>query len=160
MSVTERLSGMPADIEAEIGHLEVIHAGIGEGWVTVIEDHGGATAGLDIIGFARRAVRLLGETPALPDLLEGVPCKACEAMSALARAEQQQPDPEKPAPAYSRCTRCRDEMTRKEYGAWVAMYDAYARGSGILICRRCELEKCRDCCWAACSCRGPGHAAA
>jgi hypothetical protein len=147
--------GMPTDAEAEIGDLEVIHAGISEGWVTVIKDLGGAVAGLDIIGFARRATVLLGENPAPPDLLEGVPCKACEAMSSLAMLEQPPPDPEKPAPLFCKCTGCHAVMTRKEYDAWVDMYAAWKHGR--TVCRRCELGMCPECCWDGCTCATSEH---
>jgi hypothetical protein len=148
---------MPPDLEEEIGGLEILH--IGDGWVRAMDRFGGETAGHDILGLHRKAVRLLGETPAPPDVLDGIPCRNCEAMSSLAVLEQPPPEPEKPAPPWCRCLECRDEMTRKEYEKWTDQYAAWTKGSGILTCRRCDLRLCDRCTWAGCTCRASGHAA-
>jgi hypothetical protein len=156
-----RPGGIPADVEAVIAGLEVVYAG--DGWVTCVTDLGGDAAGLDIIEFAGKAARLLGETPAKAETLDGVPCRSCEAMSALELLEQPPPDPAKPAPLYCRCRVCKEVMTRAGLDAWAAMYVAWTRGSGILTCRRCDGGDCRDCCWSGCTCRladPPRHARA
>jgi len=155
-------SGMPPDLEAEIADLEILH--IGDGWVRAITDLDGTAAGHDLLGLHRAAVRLLGETPAPVKLLDGIPCRSCEAMSALAVLEQPPPDPEQPPPPYVRCVECRDEMNPAEYREWTRQYAAWVGGSGILTCRRCELGLCGGdpsaCSWASCTCRHQGRARA
>jgi hypothetical protein len=148
-------SPMPDWLEAEIGDLHILH--IGDGWVRALTELGGEAAGLDVLDLHRDASRLLKETPAPPEYLDGIPCRSCEAMSALAIIEQPPPEPEKPPPPWCRCTDCRDEMTRKEYEAWAAQYAAWTKGSGILTCRRCDLGLCERCCWRGCSCAAAGH---
>jgi hypothetical protein len=148
-------SPMPPDVDAEIGGLDAIHGG--DGWVKAWTELSGEDAGHEILGLHRRAVRLLGETPAPPQLLDGIPCRNCEAMSSLAVLEQPPPEPEKPPPPFCRCLECRDEMTRKEYDDWTDQYAAWVRGSGILTCRRCELKLHDDCCWKSCTCAAPEH---
>ncbi len=149
-------SPMPPELEAEIGGLEICH--IGDGWVTALTGLSGEAAGLDVLDLHSRAARLLGETPAPPEYLDGIPCRSCEAMSALTLTEQPPPDPEKPPPPWCRCVGCRDEMTRKELGEWVAMYAAWVKGAGILTCRRCDLGLCDGCQWKGCGCAAGGHA--
>jgi hypothetical protein len=151
-------SPMPADLEAEIADLEIIHAG--DGWVRALANVGGTTAGHDILSLHRSAVKLLGETPAPPMLLDGIPCRNCEAMSSLAVLEQPPPDPEKPAPPWCRCLECRDEMTRKEYEAWAVQYAGWVKGAGVIVCRRCDLGRCPECSWRSCGCTEQGHRAA
>jgi hypothetical protein len=143
---------VPGDLEADIGEQEIVRAG--DGWVTVMSLRGGEHAGTEILDLHWHARRLTGQVPARPELLDGVPCRSCEAMSALALAEQPPPDPEKPPPPFARCTECRDEMTRAEYDAWAVMYAAWTRGAGILTCRRCDLNLHERCCWAGCTCCG------
>jgi hypothetical protein len=152
-------SPMPAELEAEIADLEIIF--IGDGWVSAQTRLGGTAAGLDILDLHRSASRLLGETPAPPEILEGVPCRSCEEMSSLARLEQPPPDPEKPEPPFCAClsASCKAVMTRTEYDAWTAMYVAWTRGSGVLTCRRCDRGDCGNCCWPSCSCKLAGHRA-
>src|SRR3984957_8347852 len=153
---------MPPELEAEIADLEILH--IGDGWVRAMARLSGETAGHDILELHRKAVRLLGETPAPPDVLDGIPCRNCEAGSSLAVLEQPPPDPETPAPPWARCLECRDEMTRKEYEKWTDQYAGWTHGSGILTCRRCDLGLCAEpdyrCSWKSCTCRAPGHRAA
>lgn len=150
---------MPPELEDEIGDLEWIHRG--DGWIRAMHPGlSGETAGHDLLDLHRAAVRLLGETPAPLRYLDGIPCRACETMSALALQEQSPPDPEQPPPPYTRCADCRDEMTRAEYKTWTDQYAAWTSGSGILTCRRCSLGRCGECQWAGCSCRHAGHARA
>jgi hypothetical protein len=148
---------VPDDIEADIGDEEIIHAG--DGWVKVLRERSGRHAGEEILDLRWQARRLTGQAPAGPDRLEGVPCRSCEDM-ALARAElpAAPEDPGRPPP-FSRCLSCRADLTRAEYDAWAAMYAAWAKGAGILTCRRCDLGICArtPCCWGACTCRKPGH---
>lgn len=151
---------MPDWLEEEIGHLDAIRGG--DGWVRTFTSLDGEDAALELFDLHRRAVRLLGETPAPPQLLDGIPCRTCEAMSSLALAELPvtDPDPDKPGPPYSRCIECRAELTRREHDEWVVMYVAWTRGAGILTCRRCDLNMHGDCCWPSCDCKKAGHRAA
>ena len=148
-------SPMPPDVDEQIGALDAIHGG--DGWVKAWTTLSGEDAGLEIIDLHRRAVRLLGETPAPPTLLDGIPCRNCEAMSSLAVLEQPPPEPEKPAPPFCRCLECRDEMTSAEYREWTRQYAAWVGGSGILTCARCERRDCSECSWKSCSCAASGH---
>jgi hypothetical protein len=149
---------MPDWLAEQIGGLDAVRGG--DGWVAAYTSLSGEDAGLELLDLHRLAVRLLGETPARPELLDGIPCRSCEAMSSLALLEQPPPDPEKPPPPFARCTVCRDEMTRAEYDAWAVMYAAWTKGAGILTCRRCELRLCGTCCWAGCTCCGAARRAA
>lgn len=150
---------MPQDLDTEIGALDAVH-GDGDGWVKAITTLSGEDAGTEILGLHRKAVRLLGETPAPPVLLDGIPCRNCEAMSSLAVLEQLHPDPEKTAPPWCRCLECRDEMTREEYRDWTRQYAAWVGGSGILTCARCVRGNCGGCSWSSCGCTEPAHRAA
>ena len=154
-------SPMPEALEQEIADLEILY--IGDGWVRAQALLGGVTAGHDVLDLHRAAVRLLGETPAPVQLLDGIPCRNCEAMSALAVLEQPPPDPDQDPFPFCRCAECRDEMTRREYDKWVHDYAGWIGGSGILTCRRCDLGQCADnpsaCAWASCTCAHPRHAA-
>jgi hypothetical protein len=138
---------------------------IGDGWVKVMRRLSAVHAGAEILGLHWHARRLTGQVPASPEVLDGMPCRSCEAMSALAVLEQPPPDPALPPPRWTRCAECGDEMTRPELTAWAVMYAAWVRGSGLLTCRRCEmrpdLDRHPECAWAACDCcRGRGRAAA
>jgi hypothetical protein len=151
-------SPMPAWLEEEIGHLDAV-AGDGDGWVRAFTRLDGEAAALDVFDLRRDAVRLLTETPAPRELLDGVPCRKCEAMSSLEVLPLGEPHPEtgKPPP-FCRCSvrSCGDEMTRAEYGEWTGRYDSYVRGAGVKVCRRCERQDCHECRWPACACaRGP-----
>jgi hypothetical protein len=152
---------MPPSLEAEIADLEIIH--IGDGWVRAMGSFGGVTAGHDVLDLHRAAVRLLGETPAPVQLLDGIPCRSCEDMSSLALLEQPPPDPDQDAPPFCRCQSCRDEMTAVEYKKWTKDYAGWIGGSGILRCRRCDLGQCAEsptaCQWDNCTCTHPRHAA-
>ena len=139
----------------DIAGEEIVRAG--DGWVTVLRRRDGTQAGTEILDLHWRASRLSGQVPAPAEILDGIPCRECEELGALAVLEQPPPDPEKPEPPYVRCTGCQLEMTRTETGAWAKMYEAWAKGAGILICRRCELDKHGDCFWDSCGCPGPGH---
>ncbi len=153
-------SPMPADLADSLADTEILH--IGDDWVRAQVLLSGQDAGMEIIALHRRAVRLLGETPAPAVLLDGIPCRNCEAMSSLAVLEKPPPDPEQPPPPFCRCTAapCRDEMTAAEYREWTRQYAAWVAGSGILTCARCNRGDCPECCWAACTCRHAGRSAA
>jgi hypothetical protein len=123
--------------------------------VTLLE-LGGREAGEEILDLHRRALLLLGEIVRQREVLEGVPCRACEAMS-LQRAEPPS-DPEREA-MWSECLECRDQMSHPEFDAWARRYAAWAESSGV-PCRRCQAGRCAECQWTACSCAVCGHAAA
>lgn len=150
---------LPAWVADDTSGLDWVRGG--DGWGTWIAEVGGDTAALDVISLRTRAVRMLGEAPAPRELLDGVPCRACEAMSSYEVLPSEQPDPEKPEQDFCRCTApgCRDTMTRAEYGAWVGQYGAWATAAAIPSCRRCARGDCRLCIWAACGCAAKGHAA-
>lgn len=156
---------VPDSLEADIGDEEIVHAG--DGWLKVMRCLGAVHAGAEILDLHWHARRLTGQVPAQPDILDGTPCRACEAMSSLALAGQPPADPAGPEPPFCRCTACHDEMTRAEYDAWAEMYAAWTKGAGILTCRRCDLGLCERrpatweplpperrarCCWDACAC--------
>lgn len=148
-------SPAPGWLEDEIGGLDAAYGG--DGWVKAFTQLGGEDAALEILDLRARMARMLGETPAPPERRDGVACRECETMSSLEVLPASHPDPEKPEPPFSRCTVCRDEMTRTEYDGWVRMYEAWTRGAGVLKCRRCELKDCGNCQWVACACRTSGH---
>jgi hypothetical protein len=155
-------SPIPAKVEAEIDGLEVVAAG--DGWVSCLTFYDGRDAALDIFDLRAKAMRILHENPAPADLLDGIPCRSCDAMPALEMLPAPQPDPEREAregePDFCRCTRCGDRMTRSEYEPHVKRYEAWARGAGIQSCRRCARGECGSCQWKACGCRASGHPAA
>jgi hypothetical protein len=149
--------GIPADIEDQVAGLEVVRAG--DGWVTCITDLSGADAGLDVLDLAARFKRRLQEAAPPPEDLDGIPCRECDAMASLVRADIPA-DPAVKAP-WSRCTSCGHVMTRAEFDEWTDWYDGFVkRGGAPSACRRCELGRHQDCYWDFCSCRGAGHAAA
>lgn len=123
--------------------------------ITLLE-LGGRDAGDEILELHRRALLLLGEIARQREVIEGVPCRACEAMS-LHRAEPPS-DPERPA-MWSECGDCRDQMDRGEFDAWVKRYASWAASAGV-ACRRCQAGKCAECQWVSCSCCASGHVAA
>jgi len=154
---------MPADLEAEIGDEEII--AMGDGWVQVTCLVGAAQAGNGIIDLHYEARRHLGETRAVPEFFDGIPCRACDEMT-LEHAEP----PSDPAldAMHSRCALCKDEMDREEFARWAERYASWARGAGIQVCKRCSLAERADteekrarlhaeCCWHACSCEGAAH---
>ncbi|HEV2252656.1 MAG TPA: hypothetical protein VGS06_05630 [Streptosporangiaceae bacterium] len=145
---------MPPGVEDEIGDEEIV--AIGDGWVKVTVQRSGADAGNEILDLHWRGRRLLGESKARPEPFDGVPCRACEAMT-LERAEPPS-DPSLSA-NHSRCPECRDEMDRETFTQWADTYVSWARGAGIQKCRRCSLAEPRhdECCWAACSCGEGEH---
>lgn len=148
-----------ADVEDEIGGLEVVRAG--DGWVTAFTWLHGGQGACEVIEARQKAARLLRETPARPEAFDGLPCRDCDTMGSLERAEAPAGPPDPDLDPWSRCSvpGCRAVMTRAEHDAWAAMYAAWAEGSGILVCARCERRECPDCQWPACSCRAAGHAA-
>ena len=153
----DRAAPVPGDIEADIEGLEVVRAG--DGWVQCLTPYGGREAALDVFELRDKAVRLLRESPAPRDLLDGIPCRRCDAMSSLEVLPQEPPDPKLPEPDFCQCSvaSCRDRMTRTEYVAWVGQYHAYAKGAGVRACRRCDKGLCSRCQWAGCSCAASGH---
>ena len=156
----ERLGGIPADVEAEIEGLEVVRAG--DGWVTCLTDLSGVDAGLDVLDLAAKFRRRLGETPAPPELLDGIACRECGAWGLERAPLPSGPEREGEEVPFSRCLEaaCRATMDREEYATWVGMYAAWTKGSGILVCARCEARNCGTCFWDSCSCKARGHAAA
>ena len=85
---------VPGDLLADIGEEEIVCAG--DGWVKVMRLLGAVHAGAEILGLHWHARRLTGQVPTSPDLLDGVPCRSCEAMSSLAVLERPPPDPAGP----------------------------------------------------------------
>ena len=150
-----RPGGMPADVEEQIAGLEVVRAG--DGWVTVITGLSGIDAGLDVLDLREKFRRHLGETPARPVALEGVPCRSCEKTALVEADPPHDPAAEKDK---SHCEACGDRMTPGEYASWTARYKSYVEGTGTLTCRMCELNRCRECRFFACECAAAGHRAA
>lgn len=152
---------LPAWVDADTGGLDWVRGG--DGWGTWIAEVGGDVAALDVISLRTRAVRMLGETPAPRELLDGIPCRKCEAMSSLEVLPLPVPDPERDAegkhPPFCRCEipSCHDVMTRPEYDQWVAQYRAWAEGAGVQSCRRCARGDCADCAWRSCACTAAEH---
>lgn len=144
-----------ADVEDEIGDLEVIHAG--DGWATVMTDLSGIDAGLEILDLAAKFRRMLGETPARPETLDGVPCRECEEIALVEAEPPHDPAIEKDK---SKCTSCGARMTQGEYVEWTRMYDAWVKNAGPLICKFCREGDHGTCWWASCDCRRAGHARA
>ena len=148
----EKRDIIPAHLLDLIGDREIIRQG--EGWVTVLDELSGTEAGNEIIDLHWKARRLLGETPAWPESLDGIPCRACESMT-LERAAPPS-DPSLPA-NHSRCPACRDEMDEETFHQWAETYAQWARGAGIRECRRCAMGNHGYCCWDQCTCAQSGH---
>lgn len=146
---------IPAELLALLGDREIIRQG--DGWLTVLDELGGAVAGNEVIDFHWKARRLLGETPAWPESLDGIPCRSCESMT-LERAAP--PSDPKLDANHSRCPACRDEMDEDTFHQWAETYAQWARGAGIRECRRCAMGNHGYCCWDQCTCALSGHAAA
>jgi hypothetical protein len=144
-----------AEIEEKIADLEVVRAG--DGWVTVVTDLSGIDAGLDVLDLAAKFRRHLLESPARPATLDGVPCRECEELTLVEADPPHDPAAEKDK---SRCTSCGARMTPAEYAEWTRMYDAWAKGAGLLVCKLCQDGDCGTCWWASCDCRKAGHARA
>jgi len=147
---------MPDDLADDLADLEISR--IGDGWVNAVTYLSGEDAGHEILALSRRIIRHLGETPAPPAMLDGIPCRTCEemalAVAELPVGERAEGDPE---PPYSRCLSCRAELSRADHDAWVRMYESWAKGAGILVCKRCENGDHGDCQWDSCECRAQGH---
>jgi hypothetical protein len=133
----------------------------------VLADLGGRDAGEEILRLHFRSRAALGEVRRQPEILDGVPCKMCEAMT-LERSEPPS-DPKREA-MWSVCAACRHTMSKKDFDAWAKWYSAWAASSGV-ACRRCQIgASCPDpaeaaswhgqCQWQACACAACGHAAA
>jgi hypothetical protein len=115
----------------------------------------GVHAGREILELHYRARKILGQVRALPEVFDGIPCRACEAMG-LERAEPPS-DPSREA-MHSRCAGCGDMMDKVTYDQWVGWYHGWASAAQDgLTCRRCQAGRCAQCQWAACSCRQAGH---
>jgi hypothetical protein len=153
----------PSDLPEDVGGEEIVF--IGDDWVKVLRQRNAVHAGAEILGLHWHARKLTGQVPAPAEILDGMPCRSCEAMSSLTRIEQPQREKADKPPAVTRCAECGDEMTRAELTGWAAQYAAWVKGSGILTCRRCDmrpdLKSHPECCWPGCSCcGGRGRAAA
>lgn len=144
---------IPDTLLAAIGDHEIIRQG--DGWLDIQLELDGADAGNETIDLHYRARRILGETRPPRQLYDGVPCRNCEAMGSLERAEPPS-DPNIPA-NHSRCAECRDEMSREEFDFWAERYATWARGAGVQVCRRCSVGLCLECSWSACSCDQGEH---
>ena len=114
----------------------------------------GVHAGREILELHRRARRTLGQVKAPPESFDGIPCRACEAMS-LERAEPPS-DPRREA-MHSRCAECDDTMAKNTFDEWVDYYQGWAAKATGLTCRRCQNGRCDQCQWAGCECRAGGH---
>jgi hypothetical protein len=148
----EKRGPVPDDVEDEIGEEEIVR--IGDGWVKVMSQRDGTDAGLEILDLHYQARRLLGETPARPEPLDGVECWNCGEIK-LVMAEP----PSDPAQEgdYSRCEGCGHRMSRKEFSEWVNLNAAHARALQNKACRRCQKGDHSGCVWAKCSCALSGH---
>jgi hypothetical protein len=152
-----RASPIPPLIEEQIEGLEVVRAG--DGWVTCLTALGGRAAALDVLDLRSRSMRLLRESPAPQDLLDGIPCRSCDAPEGVLEVlPAAPPDEREHEPDFSRCTKCGDRMTRTDYNQHVKRYEAWAK-EAIQSCRRCARGACGECLWKACSCRAAGHKA-
>jgi hypothetical protein len=116
----------------------------------------GKAAGEEILALHRKALLILGEIVRQRELIDGVPCRRCENIS-LYRAEPPS-DPAKEV-LWSECRECHDQMDRKTFEAWAAMYARWSESAGV-ACRRCRLGRHEECQWNACSCAACEHAAA
>jgi len=121
----------------------------------------GAGAGTEILDLFSRCLSALGQVAPPAELLDGVPCRSCDAMG-LERAEPPS-DPEIPA-MHSRCPVCRAEMDLATYRDWSAWYSEWAKGLGPVTCQRClnadrdpGRHSHRDCIYGGCECAARGH---
>lgn len=145
---------VPPELEDVIGDAVIIRGG--DGWLCVERLLGGLAAGTEILELQWRCRKVTGHVPPRPDSLDGIPCKGCEKMSSLVRADV--PADPRTEVMWSRCTACGDVMDRVEFGEWVIQYDAYVKHGGAPpACRRCEAGKCKTCFWSACGCAAAGH---
>lgn len=144
-----------ADVEEKIADLEVVRAG--DGWLTVVTDLSGIDAGLDVLDLAAKFRRRLGEIPARPVPLEGVPCRECDELKLVEADPPHDPKAEKDK---SRCLACEARMSATDYAEWTKMYDAWVRGAGLLVCKFCKDGEHKTCWWLSCDCRKAGHAGA
>lgn len=81
-----------------------------EGWVEV----SGAEGVLDLVELHRQAQRMLGLTPARPELCDGVPCRDCDTKTLYRVAGS----------ADVECLTCRLRLTEAEYKRWVGIVAA------------------------------------
>lgn len=152
-SITAARVPDPPEILAEISGDEILKAG--DDWAEVWRRRDGACAAAELFELHHKCQRAAGASPAPPEPLDGVSCRECEEINSLVRADPPA-DPRTQA-MWSRCTACGALMDRQEYGEWVAMYKAWVKGAGPLICRRCQLGDCGSCFFTGCTCRAGGH---
>ena len=111
---------IPPDLMETWGDAEIVR--VGADFIGLEVGHDGAMAGLEILHLHYWDRAVLRETPARPEELLGVECKACSLM-ALRRAQPawHSGDPE----FYSECENCGDLQTEDEYRLWVGQLAAY-----------------------------------
>jgi hypothetical protein len=88
------------------------------GYAEVYADLDGSAAGLEFLHLEYRCRRTLGQTIPPPVLLEGIPCRSCDALALEAA----------PEPQYkSSCAECGELLTEIEYRGYVKQYDHWVR---------------------------------
>lgn len=118
--------GQPASISETIleehGDDEIVR--VGADFIGLFVQRDGAAAGLEILHLHYWDRAVLCETPARPEELLGVECRACSLL-ALRRAEPawHSGDPD----YYSECAECGDLMDEDDYRLWVGQLHAYER---------------------------------
>jgi hypothetical protein len=118
--------GQPASISDAIldehGDAEIVR--VGADFIGLFIQRDGAAAGLEILHLHYWDRAVLRETPARPEELIGVECRACS-LRALRRAEPAwfTGDPG----YYSQCAECGDLMSEDDYHMWVGQLHAYER---------------------------------
>ena len=116
------LAPVPLDLEDEYADAEIVRAGAD--FLGLFVQRDGAAAGLELLHLHYWNRAVLRETPARPEELIGVECKACS-LRALRRAEPAwfTGDPD----YFSECAQCGDLMTEDDYRHWVAQLHAYEK---------------------------------
>jgi hypothetical protein len=113
---------IPADVETGNGDAEIVR--MGAGYVGIFVRRDGAAAGLDVLHLHYWCRAVLQDTPARPEELLGVECRACSLL-ALRRAD---PPWFASDPGYhSECASCGDLMTEGDYALWTGQLAAYHR---------------------------------
>jgi ribosomal protein S27AE len=113
---------VPADLEEEFADAEILR--VGADFIGLFIRKDGAAAGLEILHLHYWDRAVLRETPARPEELIGVECRACS-LRALRRAEPAwfTGDPD----YYSECAECGDLMAEDDYRLWCGQLAAYER---------------------------------
>jgi hypothetical protein len=121
-TVTQAPGPVPADLAEELADAEIVR--VGPDFIAAMAELDGAAAGLAILHLHYWDRAVLLETPARPEELLGVDCRACS-LRALRRAEPAwySGDPD----YYSECAECGDLMTENDYRLWVGQLHAYQR---------------------------------